>query len=93
MDWGSRPANMWDNKPAVIVSSGGGFGGYRSVTHLREICSAVNIHALNLPNFNIRRFETSTFNDNGDVIDVDTEERMRKLLQTFIQWVIRLQTK
>ncbi|CAO2167748.1 unnamed protein product, partial [Urochloa humidicola] len=37
LDWASRGKNCWADKPAAIVSAGGGFGGGRSQYHLRQV--------------------------------------------------------
>jgi hypothetical protein len=36
LDWGSRDGNVWDKKPAGVMSAGGGKGGLRSVWSLKQ---------------------------------------------------------
>jgi chromate reductase len=36
LDWGSRDGNVWNNKPAAVMSAGGGMGGIRSVWSLKQ---------------------------------------------------------
>ena len=47
IDWGSRGkdgGNLFDDKPAALVSAGGGVGGLRSQQHFRDIALFVNLH-------------------------------------------------
>ena len=49
LDWGSRGdgGNLFDDKPAAVVSAGGGTGGLRAQQHIRDIALFLNLHFMN----------------------------------------------
>lgn len=51
IDWASRspqPHGFYD-KPAAVVSAGGGFGGMKAQMHLHDISLFLNLHIMNNP--------------------------------------------
>uniref|UniRef100_A0A0E0N7Q6 NAD(P)H dehydrogenase (quinone) n=1 Tax=Oryza rufipogon TaxID=4529 RepID=A0A0E0N7Q6_ORYRU len=57
LDWASRGQNCWADKPAAIVSAGGGFGGGRSQYHLRQVGVFLDLHFINKPELAVKAFE------------------------------------
>ncbi|KAI3758720.1 hypothetical protein L6452_06291 [Arctium lappa] len=92
LDWASRPPNVWANKPAAIVSSGGGFGGGRSQYHLRQIGVFLDLHFINKPEFVVNAFQPPPkFNNVGDLIDLATKLRLKDVLLSLKAFTLRLQ--
>ncbi|XP_030464879.1 NADPH:quinone oxidoreductase-like [Syzygium oleosum] len=92
MDWASRPPNVWADKAAAIVSSGGPFGGRRAQYHLRQIGVFVDLHFINKPEFSVNRFEPPTkFDSEGNLVDPETKEKLKQVLQALHRFTLRLQ--
>ncbi|XP_024962049.1 NAD(P)H:quinone oxidoreductase-like [Cynara cardunculus var. scolymus] len=92
LDWASRPPNVWANKPAAIVSAGGGFGGGRSQYHLRQIGVFLDLHFINKPEFVVNAFQPPPkFNNDGDLIDPATKVRLKDVLLSLKAFALRLQ--
>ena len=54
IDWGSRPwgQNLWSGKPAAIMGlSIGSIGTYGAQNQLKTVCSFLNMHIMNQPEF------------------------------------------
>ena len=86
-DWGSRPYgdNAWQGKVTALMSaSPGNFGGARAQYHLRQVFVALNMHALNQPEIMISN-AAQKFDADGKLIDENTVERIRKLLQALVE--------
>jgi len=91
IDWASRTPNVWDDKPAAIVSSGGGHGGGKSHYQVRQAAVYVNIHFLNKPEIFVQRFAPpAKFDQAGDVIDEELKKRLATLLEELGKWTNRL---
>ncbi|RDX75714.1 NADPH:quinone oxidoreductase [Mucuna pruriens] len=94
IDWASRSPNVWADKPAAIVSAGGGFGGGRSQYHLRQIGVFLDLHFINKPEFFINAFQPpAKFNSDGDLIDEDAKIRLKEILLSLRAFTLRLQGK
>ncbi|RVW92970.1 NADPH:quinone oxidoreductase [Vitis vinifera] len=47
IDWASRPPNVWADKPAAIISTGGGFGGDdRNIISARSVFILISISSI-----------------------------------------------
>ncbi|KAK9154657.1 hypothetical protein Sjap_002137 [Stephania japonica] len=69
IDWASRPPNVWADKPAAIISAGGGFGGGVAQYHLRQIGVFLNLHFINKPEFTLNAFQPpQKFDSDGNLI-------------------------
>ncbi|KAF3794698.1 NADPHquinone oxidoreductase [Nymphaea thermarum] len=91
IDWASRPPNVWADKPAAIVSAGGGLGGARSQYHLRQIGVFLDLHFINKPELHIRAFEPPRkFGDDGNLIDEGEREKLKKVLLSLQAFSLRL---
>ncbi|KAL2230518.1 NADPH:quinone oxidoreductase [Sesamum indicum] len=94
IDWASRPPNVWADKAAAIVSTGGGFGGGRSQYHLRQIGVYLNLHFINKPEFFLNAFQPPPkFDTEGNLIDDATKERLKEILLSLYTFTLRLQGK
>ncbi|XP_050385703.1 NAD(P)H:quinone oxidoreductase-like [Argentina anserina] len=94
IDWGSRPPNVWADRAAAIISASGGTGGSRSQYHLRQIGVCLDLHFINKPELFVDAFNPpGKFDENGDLIDEETKQRLRKVLLSLQSFTLRLQGK
>ncbi|XAR63535.1 NAD(P)H dehydrogenase (quinone) [Bertholletia excelsa] len=94
IDWASRPPNVWADKAAAIVSAGGSFGGGRSQYHLRQIGVYLDLHFINKPEFFLNVFQTPPkFDDEGNLVDKATKEKLKEILLSLEAFTLRLQGK
>jgi chromate reductase len=92
LDWGSRPYgdNSWEDKPAAIMSeSTGMLGGVRAQYHLRQMTLFTNIHVLNKPEVMVGKVKEK-FDEQGNLTDEHTKEKIVELLQALVAWTERL---
>ncbi|XP_068663615.1 NADPH:quinone oxidoreductase [Aristolochia californica] len=93
IDWASRPPNVWADKPAAIVSAGGGFGGGRSQYHLRQIGVYLDLHFINKPEVFVNAFNPpGRFDSNGNLVDAEIKENLKELLLSLQAFTLRLQS-
>lgn len=94
LDWASRPPNAWADKPAAIISAGGGLGGSLAQFHLRQAGVFLDLHFINKPFFYLNAFQQpAKFDSEGNLIDADAEERIKKVLLALQAFTIRLKDK
>ncbi|KMT17114.1 hypothetical protein BVRB_2g041680 [Beta vulgaris subsp. vulgaris] len=94
IDWASRPPNVWADKAAAIISTGGGFGGGRAQYHLRQIGVYLDLHFINKPEFFLNAFQPpAKFDSDGNLIDAEAEERIKKVLLALQAFTVRLKGK
>ncbi|OVA13114.1 NADPH-dependent FMN reductase [Macleaya cordata] len=92
IDWASRPPNVWADKAAAIISIGGGSGGEKSQYHLRQIGVYIDLHFINKPEFFLTAFQRPMkFDSDGNLIDLETKEKLKKLLLSLKGFTLRLQ--
>ncbi|OEL37720.1 putative NADPH:quinone oxidoreductase 1 [Dichanthelium oligosanthes] len=92
LDWASRGKNCWVDKPAAIVSAGGGFGGGRSQYHLRQVGVFLDLHFINKPELCIQAFQQPPkFDSDGNLIDNQIRERLKQVLLSLQAFTLRLQ--
>ena len=92
LDWGSRPYgdNSWEDKPAAIMSeSTGMLGGVRAQYHLRQMTLFTNMHVLNKPEVMVGKV-AEKFDEQGNLIDEHTKEKITELLEGLVVWAERL---
>lgn len=91
VDVGSRPygKNLWDGKPAVVVSTSiGNISGFGANHHLRQTLVFVNMPTLAQPEAYLG--ETgSMFNEDGSLKDAGTEKFLDSIVTAFIQLIDR----
>nr|CAB3479463.1 unnamed protein product [Digitaria exilis] len=94
LDWGSRPPNCWADRAAAILSASGGSGGSRSQYHIRQVGVFLDIHFINKPEiFTKAHHPPRKFDDDGNLIDPETKEQLRKMLMSLQAFALRLQGK
>ena len=92
IDWASRPYgdNAWDGKPvAVMGASIGMMGTARAQYHLRQSFVFLNMYPVNQPEVMIAN-AAKRFDEQGNLIDKDTREFIRKLLESLVNWTRRI---
>jgi chromate reductase, NAD(P)H dehydrogenase (quinone) len=92
IDWASRPHgdNAWNAKPvAVMGASPGMLGTARAQYHLRQIFVYLNMFPLNRPEVMIAN-ATEKFDEQGNLTDAATVERIKQLLEALIDWTKKL---
>jgi len=92
IDWASRPYgdNAWDGKPvAVMGASMGMTGTARAQYHLRQTFVFLNMYPINQPEVMIAN-AAKRFDDQGNLIDKDTKEFIRRLLVSLVEWTKRI---
>ncbi|XP_022139197.1 NAD(P)H:quinone oxidoreductase-like [Momordica charantia] len=93
IDWASRPPNVFAGKAAAIMSAGGGFGGAMAQFHLRQVGVFLDLHFVNKPELHVNAFQPpSKFDDNGDLIDQETNDRLKQLLLSLKNLSLHLQS-
>ncbi|CAL9106082.1 unnamed protein product [Musa acuminata var. zebrina] len=94
IDWASRPPNVMADKPAAIISAGGGFGGGNSQLHLRQVGVFLDLHFINKPELFVHAFQPPPkFDRDGNLIDSEIKERLKQLLLSLKAFTLRLQNK
>jgi len=92
IDWGSRPYgdNSWEEKPVAIMSESiGMLGGIRAQLHLRQAILFINMLPLNRPEVIVSNAKEK-FDEEGNLTDEHTKEKIKELLQALAIWVERL---
>jgi chromate reductase len=92
IDWSSRPygTSAWAKKPvAVAGATMGNLGTFGAQGHLRNILSYQNVALMGQPEF---YFTTAgQFNDNGEITDPVSIERINDYWTAFIAWIKRVE--
>lgn len=92
IDWGSRPYgdNSWEEKPVAIMSESIGIlGGARAQYHLRQMMVHINMFPFNKPEV-IVPLVKDKFDDQGNLVDEHTKEKLKELLVALVDWAERL---
>jgi chromate reductase len=92
IDWASRPYgdNAFEGKPVAIMGASiGVFGTARAQYHLRQSFVFLDMHPINDPEVMIGS-APSKFDEEGNLKDEDTKEKIRELLQALMEWTKRL---
>ena len=93
IDWASRPYgdSAWDGKPVAIMgASPGALGTARAQYHLRQCFVFLNMRALSRPEVMIAD-ASDKFDEQGNLIDQDTRDRIGKLVSALVVWTRQLQ--
>ena len=94
IDWASQGplGNCFNDKPALLVSAGGGIGGIRSQMHVRDMALFLNLHVMNTPSVSLQiytppmPFDMST----GDLTHPESIEKVKVAVQALIAWSDRI---
>jgi chromate reductase len=92
VDWASRPygESAWDGKPVGIMgASVGTLGTCRAQYHLRQMFVFLNMFPLNQPEAMIANADEK-FDENGNLMDEKTAQKIRELLEALADWTRRL---
>ena len=90
IDWVSRGANEWNDKPLAIGGASDGIiSTARAQMHLLVIANTLNMHPMGRPLFQVPN-APKKFNEKGELIDEKTREKFTSFLQSFEAWVNRL---
>ena len=91
IDWASRPPDQpFKHKPiAIMGASPGALGSARAQYHLRQMFIFLDAYLLNQPEVMIAQSHQK-FDEQGNLKDADTRERIRALLQALMEWTARL---
>jgi chromate reductase, NAD(P)H dehydrogenase (quinone) len=95
MDVGSRPwgHSAWNGKPAAVISmSPGALGGMAANHHLRQVLMAVNLSVMPYPEAYLFAV-ASLFNDSGRLVSEETRQFLSTFLQSFEQWIRKVQAE
>jgi chromate reductase len=93
IDWASRPYgdNAWDGKTVgVMGASPGMLGTARAQYHLRQMFVFLNMFPVNRPEVMIAHADDK-FDNEGNLKDQLTTQKIRELLETLIEWTKSLQ--
>lgn len=94
IDVGSRPygKSVWENKPGAVMSvSPSAIGGFGSNQHLRQTFVFLNILPMQQPECYIGHVD-KLFNAEGKIENENTIKLLEKFLNTFNQWVEKINT-
>ncbi|HEU4502062.1 MAG TPA: NAD(P)H-dependent oxidoreductase [Nitrospira sp.] len=94
IDWASRPygESAWDGKPVgVMGASVGMLGTCRAQYHLRQMFVFLNMLPLNQPEVMIANADEK-FDEEGNLKDEKTAQKIRELLEALADWTRRLKT-
>ena len=94
IDSASRPYgdNAFGGKPvAVMGASIGMLGTARAQYHLRQSFVFLNMYPLNQPEVMVP-FAQEKIDQNGQVTDQKTKEKIKELVETLVAWTRRLKT-
>lgn len=76
----------------VCAGSGGSSGSATAQLHLRQAAVWLDIHFLNKPTIQVKRFaEQGVFDDDGNLISDKWRDRIREQMKALQQWTQQLQ--
>lgn len=91
LDVASRPygQNVWDGKPAAIVSvSPSKMGAFGANHHLRQVMVFLNIPLMQQPEMYLGEIN-QLFDDNGKIVNVSTDQYLKQCMDSYIKWIDR----
>lgn len=89
LDVGSRPKidNVWNNKPAAVISqSPGSLGGFGANHHLRQTLTCLNMPVVQQPEAYISSV-AQLFDENGAIANESTIAYLQTFIDTFIELI------
>jgi len=95
IDWASRPSreNVFHGKPvAVMGASPGVTGTARAQYHLRQIFASLNMSVLETPEVMVP-FADEKVDREGRLIDRETRENIKELLESLVSWTRKIKKK
>ncbi|MDX9991013.1 MAG: NAD(P)H-dependent oxidoreductase [Anaerolineales bacterium] len=91
LDWGSRSPNVFDGKPLAILGAGGQFGTTRAQYHLRQVATALNMFAVNVPQVLVFN-GAKKFDENLNLMDEDARQLIAALVSNLVALTRRLRS-
>ncbi len=90
IEWGNRPDNSWEGKPAAIVSAATGVrGGVRGQLHLRQIMVELNIYAINEPELFVGNAREA-FDSEMRLQNQREKIALERILQSLVNWAAKI---
>ena len=92
LDVGSRPygQNVWESKPALIVSnSPGRLSAFGANHHLRQSLVFLDVYAMQQPELYLGEIQKS-LDKNGKVSSDKLKEILQNSLDAFVKWIEKL---
>ena len=95
IDWASRDREEGSlmGMPATIIGAGGRSGTARAQSQLQQILAETGNVVMVKPGVLIAAFSPPVFDAEGNLVDDDTKELLRRHLEAFSKWVIRVSTR
>ncbi len=92
IDWASRDREEGSlmGKPATIIGAGGRAGTARAQMQLLETLGETGSVVMVKPGVQILAFAPQTFDSDGNLIDDQTKELLRRHLDDFAKWIFQL---
>ena len=92
IDWASRDREEGSlmGKPATIIGAGGRAGTARAQMQLQETLAETGSVVMVKPGVQIQAFAPQTFASDGNLIDDQTRELLRRHLDDFAKWILQL---
>jgi chromate reductase len=88
IDWGTRKINIWLNKPCLIISAGGTYGGIRASNHLTDLLTDIKAKVMPDQGIHVNLFAKPPFVDyaTGKVTSTDLVQNLEAVTQAFVSW-------
>ena len=95
IDWASRDRQEGSlmGKPATIVGAGGRAGTARAQMQLHETLAETGAAVMVKPGVVVAAFAPPKFDSEGNLIDQDTRDALRRHLEEFAKWTARLRAE
>ena len=95
IDWASRDREEGSlmGKPATIIGAGGRAGTARAQSQLQQTLAETGNVVMVKPGVLVAAFSPLKFDSDGNLVDDDTKELLRRHLEEFASWVIRVSTR
>ena len=92
IDWASRDREEGSlmGKPATIIGAGGRAGTARAQMQLLEILAETGSVVMVKPGMLVQAFSPMRFDSEGNLIDEQTKELLRRHLDEFTKWILQL---
>jgi len=92
IDWASRDREEGSlmGKPGTIIGAGGRAGTARAQMQLHETLAETGSIMMAKPGVQVQAFAPGIFDADGNLIDDNTKELLRRHLDEFTKWIIQL---
>ena len=94
IDWASRDREDGSlmGKPGTIIGAGGRAGTARAQMQLLETLGETGAIVMVKPGLHVVAFAPNTFDSEGNLIDDEIRDLLRKDLDEFAKWIVRVST-